>query len=167
MRPIRVLSDIPVLRNWYKTKTYICKYLYNIRNIKQIIYNKYATNLKTTISPKSLRNSGVLLLLFEFNNFTSGPCNQHSNQWQCNIIVTCLRLYHVTSVLHCHWREFWCCGTDVNLTYIHFGTILTKFYVIFSRQEHQIDVLKVTFNSEILRFQPFHFSFIVALTCRI
>ena len=51
------------------TKTYKRKILYKIPNIKQIIFNKYATNLKTTITQMSLRNSGVLLLLFEFNNF--------------------------------------------------------------------------------------------------
>ena len=86
------------------TKTYICKILYKIRSIKQIIFNKYTNNLKTTISHRSLRNSGLLFLLFEFNNFpflidiidniiyTSGSCHQNSNQWQCRIIVTCLRL---------------------------------------------------------------------------
>ena len=31
--------------------------------------------------------------------------------------------------------------TDVYLTYIRFGIILTQFYVNFSRQEHQKDVL--------------------------
>ena len=44
------------------TKTYICKILYKIRNIKQIIFNKYATNLKTTISQRSLKYLGLLLL---------------------------------------------------------------------------------------------------------
>ena len=75
-----------------------------------------ATNLKTTISHRSRRNSGLLLLLFEFNNFsfliniinniiyTSGSCHQNPNQWQCSIIVTCLCLYHVTSLLHCNWK---------------------------------------------------------------
>jgi len=64
----------------------ICKILY-----KNIIFNKYATYLKTTISQKSLRNSIVLLVLIDFNNFfyilidkmdniiySSGPCHQHS-----------------------------------------------------------------------------------------
>ena len=66
--------------------------------------------------------------------------DSNSNQWQCSIIVTCLLLYHVTSILLCHWREF-SRDTDVYLTYIRLGTILTQFYVNFSRQEHQIDVL--------------------------
>ena len=138
--------DIKLCQNY--TKTYLCKILYKIRNIKQIIFNKYATNLKTTISQRSLRNSGVFLLLFVFNNFlilidiidkiiyTSGPFHQHPNQRQCSIIVTCLRLYHVTHKLHCHWRECWSRETDVYLTYIRFGIILTQFYVNFSRQEH-------------------------------
>ena len=101
------------------TETYICKILYKICRIKQIIFNKYATNLKTTKSQRSLRNSSLLLLLFEFNNFSflidiivniiyaSRTCHQNSNQCQCNIIVRCLRLYQVASILHCHWRKFW------------------------------------------------------------
>ena len=151
MIPIRGLSDvlyreIDVKRCQNYTKTCVCKILYKIRNIKQIIFNKYETNLKTTISEK-------LWCIFEFNNFsilidiidnviyTSGPCHQHSNQWQCRIIVTCLRLHHMTRILHCYWREFWSHETDIYLTYIWFGIILTQFYVNFSRQEHQIDVL--------------------------
>ena len=39
-------------------------------SIKHIIFNKYATNLNTKISQRSLINSGLLLLLFEFNNFS-------------------------------------------------------------------------------------------------
>ena len=46
------------------TKTYIYKILHKIRSIKQIIFNKYATNLKTTISHRSLRISDLLLLYF-------------------------------------------------------------------------------------------------------
>ena len=34
-----------------------------------------------------------------------------------------------------------------NLIYIRFGIILTQFYINFSRQEHQIDVLYISFNS--------------------
>ena len=82
--------DMKLCRNY--TNTFICKVLYKFRNIKQIILNKYATNLKTKISQRSLRNLGVLLLLFEFNKslilidiidniiYTSGLCHQHSNQ---------------------------------------------------------------------------------------
>ena len=39
-------------------------------SIKQIQFNKYATNLKKKIFQRSLRNSILLLLLFEFNNFS-------------------------------------------------------------------------------------------------
>ena len=109
--------DIKLCQN--DTETYVCKILYKIRNIEQIIFNKYTTNLKTSISQRSLRNSSLLLLLFEFDNFSflidiidniiyaSETWLQNSNQWQCSIIVTWLRLYYVTSILHCHWREFW------------------------------------------------------------
>ena len=154
--------------------------MYKIRSIKQIIFNKYATNLKTMISQRSLRNSSLLLLLFKFIKFSflidindniiyaSGTCHQNSNHWQCSIIVTRLRLYHVTSILHCYWREFWSRDTDVYLTYMSFGIILTQFYVNFSIQEHHIDFLQVLINSWALRFypippDPFHFSFTVSL----
>ena len=40
--------DIKLCQNY--TKTYIYQILYKIRSIKQIIFNNYATNLKTTIS---------------------------------------------------------------------------------------------------------------------
>ena len=80
-------------------------------------YSKYATNLKTTKSQRSLSNLGLLLLLFEFNNFsflidiykidniiiTSISRDQNCHQWQCSIFDTCLRLFHVTSILLCHW----------------------------------------------------------------
>ena len=122
---------------------YICKIWYKICSIKQIIFNKYAINQKTTISQRSLRNSS-LLLLFEVNSFSFfidlsnniiyAECQKNCNQWQCSIIVTRLRLYHVTNILHCQWREFWSRDTDVHLTYILFGIMLTQFYVNFSRQ---------------------------------
>ena len=132
---------------------YICKILYKNCCIKQITFNKYAINLKTTIFQRSLRNSSLLLLLFEFNSFSflidiidnifyAFTCHQNSNQWQCSNIVTCLRLYHVTSILHCNWREFWSRDTDLYLTYIRFGLILTQFYVNFSRQEHLSFILQ-------------------------
>ena len=98
--------DIKLCQNY--AKTFICNNIvYKICNIKQIIFNKYATNLKTTISQRSLRNSSLLLLLFELNNFSfliniidniiyaSGTCHHNSNQWQCSIIVTCLHLYQI------------------------------------------------------------------------
>ena len=43
-------TGIKLCQNY--TKTYICKILYLIRSIKQIIFNKYATNLKTTPIPE-------------------------------------------------------------------------------------------------------------------
>ena len=60
--------DIKLCQNY--TKTFKCKILFKICSIKQIIFNKYSTILKTEISKRSLRNSGFLLLLFEFNNFS-------------------------------------------------------------------------------------------------
>ena len=71
--------------------------LYRILNFKQIIFNKYATNLKTTISQRSLKNSGLLLLLFLFHDFsflidkmdniidTSVSPEQNFNQWHGHV----------------------------------------------------------------------------------
>ena len=59
-------TDIKLCQNY--TKTYINQISYKIRSIKQTIFNKYATNLKTNISYRSLRISDLLLLLiFNFN----------------------------------------------------------------------------------------------------
>ena len=45
---------------------------------------------------------------------------------------------------------------------------LTQFYINFSRQEYQIEVLYVSFNvwdSQVSCYSPFHFSFTVPLSC--
>ena len=114
--------DINLYQNY--TKTYKCNILYKIRSIKQIIFSKYATNLKTTISQRSLRNSSLLLLLLELNFFSflidiieniiypSGTCHQNSNQWQCSIIVMCLHLYHMTRTPFYGRALYWSLDTD-------------------------------------------------------
>ena len=110
-----------------------------------------------------MRNSSLLILLFKFNNFlfvidiidniiyASETCHQNSNHWQCSVIVMCLRLYPVTRILHCHWRDFWSLNTNQYLTYIRFGIIiLTQFYVNFSRYMFYM----YHSTPEILMFQP-------------
>ena len=52
------------------TKIHIYTILYRNCSIKQIIFNKYETNLKTTIFHKNLRISGLLLLWFYIFNLT-------------------------------------------------------------------------------------------------
>ena len=58
---IRHLTDVNLSREIYiklcqnYTNTYIYQILYKSCSIKQTIFNKYETNLKTTISQKSLR----------------------------------------------------------------------------------------------------------------
>ena len=102
LRPITVLSDVTVSRNLYKTVSkfyqnlYTCKIWYKLLIFKQIIFSKYATNLKTAISPRSLKNSGLLLLLFEFNNFQ-----------YIELIILFLRRYHLIST-----RQFLETGTS-------------------------------------------------------
>ena len=44
--------------------------LYKNSRFKRIIFSENTTNLKTTISQRSLRNLGLLLLLLKFNNFS-------------------------------------------------------------------------------------------------
>ena len=85
--------DIKLCQNLHKI-------WYKILSFKQIIFSKYATNLKTTISQRSLTNLGLLQLLFEFNNFsflidiidniidTFVSHDQNSHQRQCSTIVT-------------------------------------------------------------------------------
>ena len=46
------------------TKIHIYAILYESCSIKQIKFNKYSTNLKKTISHRSLRISGLLILYF-------------------------------------------------------------------------------------------------------
>ena len=65
------------------TKIHIYAILYKSCRIKQIIFNKYATNLKTTISDRSLRILGLLLFYFVFlidiidNIITNSPYNPY------------------------------------------------------------------------------------------
>ena len=47
-------------------------------------------------------------------NVTRNPTN---GMW--SIVVTCLCLYHLTSILHNHWWEFWWRNTDGILLSIH------------------------------------------------
>ena len=82
-----------------------------------------------------------MILFMRPEHVTRTPTNMEM-QYYCHV-----SLYHVTSILHCHWSEFWSRNTDVYLTYILFGLILTQFYVTLSKQENQIDFLQVSFNS--------------------
>ena len=53
-----------------------------------------------------------------------------------------------------------------NCIYTNFRINLTKFYIIFSRQEHQIEVLYILFkawDSQVSSYTPFYFSFTVPL----
>ena len=46
---------------------------------------------------------------------TSVSRDQNFHKWQCRIFVTCLRLYQVTVIEHCHWWEFWSRDTDASI----------------------------------------------------
>ena len=68
-RPMRVLSDVPVSRNWYKLcqiYTNICMYksLYKNSRFKRIIFIIYTTNLKTIYEILRLRIFGIWSVLY-------------------------------------------------------------------------------------------------------
>ena len=75
-------------------------------------------------------------------------------------------VYHVTTIPQCYWRKFLWRHTRLYRLYIRFGIILTQFYINFSRQEHQLNVLYVSFKTwdfQVSAYTPFHFSFTVPL----
>ena len=77
----------------------------------------------------------------------SGSVGYSSFQIGCVIVEYCL--FNTTTLIR-------------NPINIRFGIILTQFYINFSRQEHQIDVLYVTFktwDSQVSAYTPFHLSF--------
>jgi len=99
----RYLSVVPVSRNRYKTlsKSYENLYiiLYKSSRFKQIIFSKYGNNLKTIISHRNLRISGLLPLYFFcilidiIDNiiYKSVLRLKNSRQCQCSILVTWYR----------------------------------------------------------------------------
>ena len=97
------------------------------------IFSKYATNLKTTISRRSLKTLGLLLLLFEFNNNRS---KSEFYMFLWDILVFRLVAYLLNMIcfklrlLYQIWNR-----------YIVSGIILTQFHINFSRQEHLCDNL--------------------------
>ena len=116
--------DIKLCQNYTKTyKTYIY-YIYQILfqscSIKQIIFNKYTTNLKTTISYRSLRISDLPLLWFIYFYFAfiTVIIDNILIRIVCIVRITSPELppmavqytghvYQVTTILHCYWRKFW------------------------------------------------------------
>ena len=111
--------DIDIKLCQIYTKMHIYAILYKSFSVKQIIIHKYATNLKTTISHRNLRISGLLLLYFHFsflidiidNIITFNPyspyyvtmstsANGSAAYWSRDF-----RLYNVTTILHCHWLK--------------------------------------------------------------
>ena len=106
------------------TKIHINAILSKRCSIKQIIFNKYETNLKTIISHRSLRISGLLLLYFFNFNFTFwidtidniitySPYSPYyvtkitsANDSSVSLSRGTNR-NHVTSILHFHWLKYW------------------------------------------------------------
>ena len=94
------------------TKIHIYAISYKSCNIILIIFSKYATNLKMTISHRSLRISGLLLFFFiliDINDkiITYSPyCPYYVPRTSANGSAVYwshdFRLYHVTTILHCY-----------------------------------------------------------------
>jgi len=96
------------------TKIYIYAISYKSFNIILIIFSKYTTNLKMTISHRSLRISGLLLFFFfafliDINDkiITYSPyCPYYVTRTSANGSAVYwsrdFHLYHVTTILHCY-----------------------------------------------------------------
>ena len=111
--------DIKLFQNY--TKSYIYQISYKVRSIKQTIFNNYATNLKTTLSHRSLRISDLLLLYFlifilQYIGITSPKLPPIAVQYTGHVI-------HVTRILLCYWRKFWWRNTRLYKLSIVFGII--------------------------------------------
>ena len=68
------------------------------------------------------------------------------------------RLYHVTSILHCHWKEFWSRDTDVYMFWYYFDIVVCQFLETGTPDRFLIGIV------QLLRFSlytPFHFFFTV------
>ena len=123
--PIRHLSDVPVSRNWYKTvsnlyeNSYICIF-YKSFSIKQIIFSKSATNLKTTslrISDYNFYFYSEFLIDIIDNIITYSPYSlYYVTRTSANDSAVSLSCdtdgNHVTRVLNGHWLKFWWRNTD-------------------------------------------------------
>ena len=110
-RPMKVISDVPVSRNWYKTVS-------NLYELGLLLY---------------------LLFLFSIDFihniiYTSELLHQKIHQWQCSTVVTWYRQRHVISILLCHWWKFW--SRDLSLRFskfyiyefsYNFNTVLYQF----------------------------------------
>ena len=77
------------------TKIHKYTILYKSSRFKQIIFSKYANNLKTTISQRSLIVTGFLLLflflllidIIDKIILKSVSHDQNSHQWRCSILT--------------------------------------------------------------------------------
>ena len=119
--------DIELCQNYTK-HIYIYLIVYKSCSSKQMTFSKYATNLKTTISLRNLRILDLVLLKifnFYFAFFSiiliillhlvrivriTSPELQPMAVQHC--IILDFRLYHVTTILHCHSLKFWWRNTD-------------------------------------------------------
>ena len=124
------------------TKIHMFAILNKSCSIKQIIFSKYKTNLKTTISYRSLSISGLLLLYFLFAIWIDILI----------ILLNIVRIVRITSP-----------GTSANGSAVYWSH---DFRSCISDCNDIAYVLYLSLTSEIIRFHPtpFHFSITVPLT---
>jgi len=107
--------DIKLCQNY--TKTGISQILYKSYSIKQIKFNNYATNLKTTCWKSqvcSIYNYLIFILHFIITFYpyspyyvTSTSANGSAVYWSHDYC-----LFYVTKILHCHWLKLLWRNTD-------------------------------------------------------
>ena len=119
--------DIKLCQNY--TKTNIYQISYKKCNIKQTLFNNYATNLKTTISHRSLRISDMYNMICTIDNtITYSLSSPYTSPERPPIAVQyCCHMYHVTSILHCYRPKFWWRNTDYTDFWYNFDTVLYQF----------------------------------------
>ena len=156
--------DIKLFQNY--TKTYICKILYRISSIKQIIFNKYATNLKTRIEERDKLNVGFYyylnLITFIFNRYhwlyylcvrnRSPELQPLAVRYYCHVSPAVSRDQYTALPLKGVLVTWYGRISNIYMFWYNFDTVLC--------QEHQIDVLQVSFNSwdsQVSAYTPFHF----------
>jgi len=68
-KPIRVLSDVPVLRNWYKTVSKLFKNLRFSISFKQNIFSNQSETEDILEETENLRFASIIIRIYQFFQF--------------------------------------------------------------------------------------------------
>ena len=147
----RHISDVPNSRNWHKT---VAKLYLRYMSVSQ--YTGHIIQTETCDNNTALPLVGVLVTCSGRINDNMSKLKFLRHLWEIvvfRLVVYLLNMINTPNLIQ-------------NLTDIHFGIILTQFYINFLRQKHQIELLYVSINpwdSQVSAYAPFHFSFTVTL----